>query len=98
MFPQTQKPFGDYSRIGPSKNGPNGVSPTLHFDEWTLGGALSWELDFWGRFRRALEAADANLDASVENYDHVLVLLLSEVAQNYADVRIAEQRLTATSY
>ncbi|MEN6367782.1 MAG: efflux transporter outer membrane subunit [Thermoguttaceae bacterium] len=93
LFPQNQAAFGDYSRIGLSKNGPSGASPTLHFDEWTLGGALSWELDFWGRFRRAIEAADANLDASVENYDQVLVVLLSEVARSYADVRIAEQRL-----
>ena len=93
LFPQAQQAFGDYSRIGLSKNGPAGVSPDVYFNEWTLGGSLAWELDFWGRFRRALEAADANLDASVENYDHVLVLLLSEVAQSYTDVRIAEQRL-----
>jgi NodT family efflux transporter outer membrane factor (OMF) lipoprotein len=94
LFPQTQEAFGDYSRIKLSKNGPSGASPDLHFNEWALGGNLAWELDFWGRFRRAIEAADANLDASVENYDDVLVLLLSEVAQSYADVRIAEQRLT----
>jgi len=93
LFPQDQAAFGDYTRIGLSKNGPAGGSPDLHFDEWRLGGALSWELDFWGRFRRAIEAADANLDASVENYDDVLVLLLSEVAQSYSDVRVAEQRL-----
>jgi outer membrane protein TolC len=93
IFPQDQAAFGDYNRIGLSKNSPSGVSPNLHFDEWTLGGSLAWELDFWGRFRRAIEAADANLDASVENYDYVLVLLLSEVAQSYSDVRIAEQRL-----
>lgn len=93
LFPQGQEAFGDYSRIKLSKNGPSGTSPNLYFNEWTLGGSLAWELDFWGQFRRALEAADANLDASVEGYDHVLVLLLSDVAQSYANVRIAEQRL-----
>jgi NodT family efflux transporter outer membrane factor (OMF) lipoprotein len=93
LFPQSQDAFGDYSRTKLSKNGPSGVSPNLYFNEWTLGGSLAWELDFWGQFRRAIEAADANLDASVENYDHVLVLLLSEVAQSYSNVRIAEQRL-----
>lgn len=93
LFPQSQAAIGDYSRINLSKYGPSGASPNLHFEEWTLGGNLSWELDFWGQFRRALESADANLDASVENYDQVLVLLLSDVAQSYADVRIAEQRL-----
>ncbi len=93
LFPQGQELFGDYSRLNLSKNGMSSFSPNLHFDQWTLGGNLAWELDFWGRFRRAIEAADAKLDASVENYDHVLVLLLGEVARNYADVRIAEKRL-----
>ncbi|MCE5267066.1 MAG: efflux transporter outer membrane subunit [Planctomycetaceae bacterium] len=93
LFPQGQQAFGEYSRTNLSKNGPSGASPALNFDDWTLGGSLSWELDFWGQFRRAIEAADAHLDSSIENYDYVLVLLLSQVAQSYADVRIAEQRL-----
>ncbi len=67
--------------------------PSLNYDEWTVGTSLAWELDFWGRFRRAIESADATLDASVENYDDVLVLLLAEVAQQYTDLRTAEQRL-----
>jgi NodT family efflux transporter outer membrane factor (OMF) lipoprotein len=94
LFPQTQQAVGEYSRNKLSKNGPSGGSPNLYFNDYTMGGTLAWELDFWGRFRRALEAADANLDASVENYDNVLVLLLAEVAQSYSNVRIAEQRLT----
>ena len=61
------------------------VTPILHYDEWTIGTNLAWELDFWGRFRRAIESADAKLDSSVENYDDVLVLLLSEVAQSYVE-------------
>jgi NodT family efflux transporter outer membrane factor (OMF) lipoprotein len=55
--------------------------------------SASWELDFWGRFRRAIEAADAELDASVEDYDDVLVVLLSDVATNYVQYRTFEQRL-----
>ncbi|NLF08984.1 MAG: efflux transporter outer membrane subunit [Pirellulaceae bacterium] len=93
LFPQGQEVSGDYTRIGMSKNSLSGSFFNTNFDQWTLGGGLAWELDFWGRFRRAIEAADANLDASVENYDHVLVLLLSDVAQSYVNVRITEQRL-----
>jgi NodT family efflux transporter outer membrane factor (OMF) lipoprotein len=93
LFPQTQQAFGSYARTGLSQNGPNAMASDMWFSEWQLGANLAWELDFWGRFRRAIESADANLDASVEQYDNVLVLLLSEVAQNYANVRIAEQRL-----
>ena len=54
---------------------------------------MAWELDFWGRFRRAIEAADAELDASVENYDDVLVILLSDVASTYVEIRTLEERL-----
>lgn len=93
LFPQSQQLFGEYARNGISANGPSGMVQNRFFDEWTTGGSLAWELDIWGRFRRAIESADANLDASVENYDSVLVLLLAEVAQSYADVRVAEQRL-----
>jgi NodT family efflux transporter outer membrane factor (OMF) lipoprotein len=92
LFPQSQQAFGDYMRTNLSKNAPS-PAPTLNFDEWTVGTGLAWELDFWGRFRRAIESADARLDASVENYDNVLVLLLAEVAQRYTDLRTAEQRL-----
>lgn len=92
LLPQSQDVFGSYTRNALSAN-TSSAPPIRFFDDWQLGGALAWELDFWGRFRRAIEAADANLDASIESYDDVLVLLLSEVAQNYSDLRTAEQRL-----
>jgi NodT family efflux transporter outer membrane factor (OMF) lipoprotein len=63
------------------------------FSDWLAGFNLSWELDFWGRFRRAIESADANLDASVENYDAALVTLLADVATNYVQYRVAQQRI-----
>jgi len=92
LFPQSQQAFGDYTRTNVSQNAPN-TPPSRFVEESTTGVSLAWELDFWGRFRRAVEAADATLDASIENYDDVLVLLLAEVAQRYVDIRTAEQRL-----
>jgi outer membrane protein TolC len=95
LFPQTQQVFGDYNRFQRStvtatfpRNAvlPPGLIVT-NFDNWRLGGAMAWELDFWGRYRRAIESADANLDASVEGYDDALVLLISEVATAYIDYR-----------
>ncbi len=58
-----------------------------------LGVDASWEIDFWGRIRRSIEASDAALEASVEDYRDVLVLLFSEVASVYTDVRIAQERI-----
>jgi NodT family efflux transporter outer membrane factor (OMF) lipoprotein len=92
IFPQTQQAFGSYTRTNNSQNAPN-AAPKFYFDDWQAGANLAWELDFWGRFRRAIESADAHLDASIYNFDDVLVLLLSEVAQNYINIRTAELRL-----
>jgi NodT family efflux transporter outer membrane factor (OMF) lipoprotein len=67
----------------------NGAPSWFNF----TGFNLSWEIDFWGRIRRGIESANANLHASVENYDDALVTLLADVATNYAQYRIAQQRL-----
>src|SRR5262249_35587091 len=66
---------------------------TNYFSDWQVGFNLSWELDFWGRFRRAIESANAGLDASVENFDDALVTLLADVATNYVEFRVAQQRI-----
>src|SRR5436309_1007220 len=57
------------------------------------GFKMAWELDFWGRFRRAIESAEASLDASAADYDDVLVTLLGDVATNYVQMRTTEQRI-----
>jgi outer membrane protein TolC len=92
LFPQEQYAFGEYSRIKVSENIAN-PPPSFWFSEWTFGLSGTWELDFWGRYRRAIEAADAELDASVEEYDDVLVVLLSDVAATYVEYRTFQQRL-----
>lgn len=98
FFPQTQQIFGTYSKSRTSPNNANiflfpGSGVTLSPQNWSLGYTAAWELDFWGRFRRAIEAADANLDATVENYDDVLVVLIGDVANNYIQMRTLERRL-----
>ncbi|MEM7307173.1 MAG: efflux transporter outer membrane subunit [Planctomycetota bacterium] len=52
-----------------------------------------WELDVWGRISRQVDAADASLEASVEAYRDVLVLLQAEAALSYLDVRTLQARL-----
>ena len=53
----------------------------------------SWEIDVFGGTRRAVEAAHANLEASVEDRRSVLVTLLGDVAKNYIDLRGLQRRL-----
>jgi NodT family efflux transporter outer membrane factor (OMF) lipoprotein len=68
--------------------------PQAQIDTWAVGLNSNWELDFWGRFRRAVAMSDAHLDASVESYDNVLVTLLSDVADNYVLVRMYQQEIS----
>ncbi len=108
FFPQTQQAIGQYSRVGLSENAFNnpsaftGLSPVPvppgspvgnFYPDMSAGFNLSWELDFWGRFRRAIESSNATMDSSVDNYDAVLVTLLADVATNYVQYRIAQQRI-----
>jgi NodT family efflux transporter outer membrane factor (OMF) lipoprotein len=93
LFPQIQQGFFSYTRTKfPTTTGlPE--PPQKWLSNWSTGLNASWELDLWGRIRRAIEAADADLDASVENYDNVLVVLLADVASAYVQYRTFEQRL-----
>jgi len=96
LLPQQQSMTGQYTRNAMSANSyPFNIItlPNYYYDNWTAGFNAAWELDFWGRFRRAIEAADANLDAQVEGFDNVLVLLQAEVATYYIQMRSYEERL-----
>jgi NodT family efflux transporter outer membrane factor (OMF) lipoprotein len=84
QYPQQQQLTGLASRE---------KSNAVTFNDYNLGFNLSWEADFWGRFRRQVESASAELDASVADYDGALVSLLSQVAQNYILIRTFQARL-----
>jgi NodT family efflux transporter outer membrane factor (OMF) lipoprotein len=88
LFPQFQQADGGYRRFGIGDN---------FFDQWSTGFNLAWELDFWGRFRRAVLSAEATLDASIEDYDAVLVTLLGDVASNYVSYRTTQERIRLLS-
>ena len=92
MFPQQQYAEGSYNREAVAVP-PNSAPSQRFFDQWNYGFALSWQLDLWGQLRRAVASADDNLNASVWNYDFVLVTLLSEVATNYVTIRTDQERI-----
>jgi outer membrane protein, multidrug efflux system len=53
----------------------------------------TWEVDFWGRISRLIEAEDASMQASVEAYRDLLVVLYADVAISYVEVRALQDRL-----
>jgi NodT family efflux transporter outer membrane factor (OMF) lipoprotein len=60
---------------------------------YQAGFDASWELDVFGAVRRSVEAADAGLEASMEDRRSVLVSVLAEVALNYVELRGYQQQL-----
>lgn len=66
------------------------------FDLWQYGFDASWELDVWGRVRRSVEAADAQLEASTEDRRDTLLSVTSEVARDYLQLRGTQEQLRVT--
>ncbi len=93
QYPQSQIAAGDATAIGASKSNANTAAGDLNFTQYNLGISASWEMDFWGKFRRGVESADATLLASVANFDDVFVLLTAQVADTYTVIRVAEEQL-----
>jgi outer membrane protein, multidrug efflux system len=95
---------GSYSRNRVSQNGFFSGNPIPGSSSFAGAGQLennffrtgfdsSWELDIFGGTRRQIEAAEATLQATVEDRRSVLVTLLGDVAKNYIDLRGFQRRL-----
>lgn len=78
-------PFGKLNAV----NIPRVPSSTSYYGQANL----SWELDIWGRVRRANEAARAQLLAEEENRRAVVLELVASVAQAYFDLRQLDMQL-----
>jgi len=100
-YPQIQRLHGGIDSVRLSENAEpvNNLPPAVaqavdtSFSNYRLGFDAVWELDFWGRYRRIVEAADASLAARTAAYDAVLVSLTGEVSSAYILLRTLEERL-----
>ncbi|MFO0836617.1 MAG: efflux transporter outer membrane subunit [Phycisphaerales bacterium] len=82
-----------YDRKRNSENSVGSFGSSESYDLFQAGFDASWELDLFGRVSRSVEAADAELAASVESRNAVLVSLLAELALNYIDYRASQINL-----
>lgn len=57
---------------------------------WDLAGEASWEIDLFGRLRRGVEAGDAAAEASAADLEAVRLLVRSELATDYFQLRIVD--------
>lgn len=60
---------------------------------YDAGFDMSWELDIWGRVRRSVESAKAQVEAINEYKRAVIVTVIAEVARNYLELRGLQEQL-----
>jgi NodT family efflux transporter outer membrane factor (OMF) lipoprotein len=84
LFPQANT-SGGYRRGGSPDVPTRGL--------WSAGLDASWEIDIFGGRRRSVEAADAQIDAAIENRRDVLISVVSEVAINYVNLRGTQRQI-----
>ncbi|MDH3797453.1 MAG: TolC family protein [Desulfobacterales bacterium] len=93
LYPQKQQGRGGASYNKISENAPGTLGADDSFWQYDAGFDVAWELDIWGKYRRAVESGVANLEASIADYDDVLISLTAEVARTYVLLRTFEERL-----
>lgn len=93
QYPQQQQAGGEASINQTSENAPNNAKADKNYDIYQTSFGAVWELDVWGKFRRAVQNGIANLEASIAYYDDIVVSLTAEVAGTYMNLRISEERL-----
>jgi NodT family efflux transporter outer membrane factor (OMF) lipoprotein len=95
FYPQLQQGNGSVTYIRPSHANTTEFPVNVIHNFWrdSLGLTVNWELDFWGKFRRAIESADASYLASIANYDYVLATLLGDVATTYIGIRTLQTQI-----
>ena len=101
LYPQVQTATAGRATIKLSENSelfsilPDPVADATDdsFDSLGVGIDAAWEIDLWGRFRRGIEAADANLEGTVATHADVLITVQGEVGRAYILLRTLQEQL-----
>jgi NodT family efflux transporter outer membrane factor (OMF) lipoprotein len=77
-----------------TQNRISGVNPTglagYHYSDFNLPISVSYDADFWGRIRRTISAARAQMQASAADLENVKLELQTELAEDYFEARSLE--------
>ena len=90
-YPQLQRVEGSAAIAGVDNS--SGLSPDRSDTSASLGVSLAWELDFWGRFRRVVESAEAAGYATITAQRDAQLLLTAEVAARYYGYKTTLRRI-----
>ncbi len=83
QYPQVQQATGALARTDSWPTEGNNSGDHSNLNSYNVGFNVGWELDFWGRYQRGIESADAAFFASITNYQNAQVLLSAQMAQAY---------------
>jgi len=83
---------GGASQQGGASGGQGAPARSPYSDLFDVGFDATWELDLWGKARRGVEAADANIVAAEQARGNTQISLTAEVARTYLALRGAQRR------
>ena len=94
-----QYPSAGVGVVGTTERQPaSPLSAPFRWDYMQVGGAASWDIDFWGKYRRATEAARANLAQTEWGKRAVVSTLVANVASAYFQLRALDLELEITRH
>jgi len=97
LFPQISGAASGYrTQVSEYINSPLPSTYNNPYNDYKLSGNVNWEIDVWGKIRRATEAARADLLATEEGRKAVIMSLVSAVAGAYIDLRDFDRELEIT--
>jgi outer membrane protein, multidrug efflux system len=86
LFPRLSASFYPVEQHD-SENRPTGGKPGKTYDTFILPFDLSYEFDLWGRVRRSVESATAQVQAVADDVESVRLAVQSDVAADYFTIR-----------
>lgn len=89
---QPGTPLGEaFSQQLSNNNSGLQIGPNLFTNQLLF--SSSWEIDFWGKYRRQVQADKATFLASVAAYDNALVSLIGDVVNSYVNIRTTQAQI-----
>jgi NodT family efflux transporter outer membrane factor (OMF) lipoprotein len=93
QLPSNVNPIVTGQAVGTSHHGVIGEFGDHNFGAYQVGFDAVWEVDFWGKYRKGVRAANAAYFATIADYDGAIVALSAEVARTYIAVRTYEAQV-----
>lgn len=93
LYPQVQQLEASVLAAETRRRGGDLPNDNQSLVSYQSGFSLGWELDFWGKFKRSIESADAAFFNSIANHQNMQVLLSAQVTGLYFTYRTFEKRI-----